>query len=404
MRNFQAFYHILSFAMVLSFAVLLQGCLGQGTGSESGTTVVAVPGAVANPLTTPAQTICNPLNSPTGSAANNGLIANMVWLDATMPPRNGQAPLPSVSDYFSIGNVVQSTLYFDRLYVPTRPFDLGFTTQDGTTVLNDQGQPMYEYFALHFESQLQLAETDPEGDYQMALLADDGAVLKVADGADPTVYRKLVDDDGTHATKMGCSNRTTSTVLHMTHTAKIPVMIDYYQGPRYHIALVVLWRPVPDGTDPNAPVDDPLCDQSGNYEFFNPDTGSTPQANFSNLEARGWRVLQNNNYAFPSQASNPCTTPANTLTVSNLNLTNITRTSVTMVWDTSIPSTSQVQYQNVSSGATFTTTLDPTLVTHHSVVITQNLVNNTVFNFSAISTSPDGQSVQSDIQAIRIPR
>jgi hypothetical protein len=114
--------------------------------------------------------------------------------------------------------------------------------------------------------------------------------------------------------------------------------------------------------------------------------------------------LQNNNYAFPAQASNPCTTPEDTLTVSNVNLINITRVSVTMVWDTSIPSTSQVSYRNVSTGVSYTTTLDQTLVTHHSVVISQNLVNNTIFGFSAISTSPNNQVVQSDELAIRIPR
>lgn len=404
MRNFQAFPRILSFIVVLGCAVLLTGC-PSGSGTESGTTVVDVPGGVTDPLTQPEQTICNPLNSPTGSGANNGIIANMVWLDATMPPRNGDPALPSVSDYFNIGNVVPSTLYFDRLYIPTRPFDLGFVTQDGQTILNDQGQPMYEYFALHLQSQLQLGETDPEGDYQMLMLADDGAVLKVADGADPSVYRTLVDDDGTHATKMACSNHTTSTVLHMTHDKKIPMMVDYYQGPRYHIALVVMWRPVPDGTDPDVPIDDPLCGVSGNDAFFDStQSPPAPQMNFSSLEARGWKVLQNNNYAFPAQASNPCTTPVNTLTTSAVTTSDTTRTSTVVKWTTSIPSTSQVQYRNVSTGAIYTTTLDSTLVTDHSVSISQNLVTNVIFGFTALSTSPDGQSVQSDEFSMKMPR
>jgi hypothetical protein len=255
---------------------------------------------------------------------------------------------------------------------------------------------MYEYFALHMESQLQLGPEDYEGDYQMAVLADDGAVLKVADGADPTAYRMLVDDDGTHPTKMGCSNRTTTTQLHMTRSSKIPMMLDYYQGPRYHIALVVMWRPVPDGTDPDVPIDDPLCDQSGNYEFFDPDNASAPQANFSALQARGWRVLQNSNYVFPAAATNPCVTPVNTLTVTAPVITTPTRTSVQVVWDSSIASTSQVQYRNISTGAVYTTAVDPTLVTHHIVTISSNLTNNTIFGFTAISTSPDGQNVQSD--------
>lgn len=70
-------------------------------------------------------------------------------------------------------------------------------------------------------------DSDPEGDYQIALLADDGAVLQASDtGAG---FTTLIDNDGTHPTKMACASRT----VHMSRDSRIPIKLDYYQGPRY---------------------------------------------------------------------------------------------------------------------------------------------------------------------------
>src|SRR5690606_23109728 len=86
-----------------------------------------------------------------------------------------------------------------------------------------------------------------------------------------------------------------------------PAKIEYYQGPRYHIALMVLWREWPEN-DPGFVANDPQCGTSGNDRFFNYNVvPSAPKANFNDLLSRGWKVLGAENYALPRAVSqNPC--------------------------------------------------------------------------------------------------
>ena len=398
LRNRQIF--IIFF--LLSLPLLLVSCLGDQSsqGAEAGTTVVnePTPGQPLSPLTPPERTICDPFNTNSPSAQDRGVVANMVWLDDTMPPRNGQPALAHTSDYFTIGNVVQSTLYFDRIFVPTRAFDLGFFTQDGQVVLNYLGQPMYEYFALHMEGQFQLGALDPAGDYQIAVLADDGAVLKVSDGNGG--YTTIVDNDGDHSTKMGCPTQT----VHMEKTTKLPFVLEYHQGPRYHIAVAVLWRPVPDGSDPSIPVADTQCGRQGNSMYWNSTVvPSQAQQPFYELLARGWKVLENENYYFPAQAINPCVPVEAPLAISSFQVVGVSRTSVTLNWLTNVDSDSQIEIRNVATGAIARTALDSTNVSNHTVVVS-GLSPNTLYAFKGISVSPGGQTAVSDERALRTLR
>lgn len=380
-------------------ALVLTGCLGQDSGSESGSTVVTEPTpGVQPPLTTPERTICDPFSTNSPTARDRGVIGNLVWLDQTMPPMNGQPAFTSVSQYLDVGNIVESTLYFDRLYVPTRAFDLGFMTQSGQQVLNYLGQPMYEYFALRLESQLQLAANEAPGRYQVAVLSDDGARLKVADGAGN--YTTLVNNDGDHATRMACSVQT----ITLDRNSKIPMVLEYYQGPRYHIALTVMWRPLPDGTNADIPVNDPLCGASGNDKFFNSNVvPSAPKAPFYELLARNWKVLENENYYFPEQASNPCTEDEGSLAITQFTAVASSRTSVDLAWLTNIGSTSQIEVRAVATGVVTLHTEDPALTSSHAKSIT-GLSPNTIYAFRAISRTPGGQVAYSDERAVRTPR
>ncbi len=397
-RNFQKLPLTISLLLLSS---LLTACPASEPtqSSEAGTNLVNQPTPVLDPLTTPERTICDPFSTHSPSAQDRGVVANMVWLDQTMPPQNGQPSLAHVSDYLAIGNAIQSTLYFDRIYVPTRAFDLGFTTLTGQPILNYLGQPMYEYFALHMEGQFQLAPSEAPGLYQLALLADDGAVLKVSDGQGG--YTTIVDNDGNHPTRMACSVQT----VNMQRDTKLPFIVDYYQGPRFHIAMVAMWRHLPDGSNPDIPVIDPRCGQSGNSLFWNStQTPSVPQTAFFEVLSRGWKVLENENYFFPAQASNPCAAPAEaSLSISGFQVTAVSRTSVTVHWTTSIAATTQLIYQVVSGGAALTSALDSNLSTTHSVVLT-GLTANTLYSLQGKSTTGNGQIALSDPAAVRTSR
>lgn len=380
-------------ALTLSLSLLfsLSACLTSGSGNEGGTDVIANPEDVPPPpLTSPERTVCDPFN--VGSTARDrGLVGNLLYLNDDLPRYT------NVSDYMNNATPIQSTLYFDKLFVPTRAFDLGFYTQEGTLVVNQNDEAIYEYFALRLETQLMLGRNQPSGWYEMAVLADDGARLsqKNPDGSLTTI----VDNDGTHSTRMGCSSK----AVYLDQSSKIPVVIEYYQGPRYHIALSLLWRPLPDGADPNAPAIDAECGRSGNSRYFDStQVPSAPTTVYYDMLTRGWKPLDNENFYFPEQASNPCAVE-DPLLITNFAITSTTRTAVTVSWVTSLPSTSQAEVKNVTSGAVITSTLDTTPTTSHSVTIT-GLSPNTLYSVKGLSTVTGGQATMSSESAFRTAR
>lgn len=372
--------------LLVSVATTL-GCdpLDQDSGSESGTNVVEVPSTVLPPLTTPDRTICDPFNTSSPSARDRGLIANMTYLSPEMPHYN------HVHDYIDYGNIIESTLYFDRMYVPTRKFDLGFTTQSGQLILNTSGQAMYEYFGLRIESQLQLASNEPEGDYQLAILSDDGAVFswKNSDGSET----EFINNDGDHPTRMACASQP----VHIKPGDKLPFILEYYQGPRYHISLVVMWRPW-------SATAETECGQSGNSRYFDYNVvPSAPKPLFYEMLARGWKVLENENYYFPAQASNPCVPEEAPLSISSFSILSSTRNSVTATWTSNIDSYDQLEVRNITTGVITRSTVSTTASTAHTVTVT-GLTPNTLYAVTGISTTDGGQVARSDERALRTPR
>ena len=379
--------------LVLIGTLLLTGCLDQGSGSEDDTQVVAEPGEVTpplDPLTPPERTVCDPFNSG-ASAQDRGLVGHLLYL------KDDQPRYREVQEYIDNGHPVQSTIYFDKIHVPTRAFDLGFYTQDGTLVTNHNDEPIYEYFALRLESQLMLAANENPGWYQMAVLSDDGAVLDLKDSNNN--IETLIDNDGFTPTRMGCATRS----IYLDKNTKQDMILSYFQGPRYHIAMMMMWRPLPEGVDPNDPVGDVECGQRGNSRYFDStQVPSEPQMKYYELLARGWKPLTNENFYFPEQALNPCAAEDPLLLV-NFSIDSVTRTDVTVSWSTSIPSTSQIEVKNVVTGAVMSSALDSTLKLNHSVSFT-GLSSNTLYSVKAISETSGGQRAESAESAFRTPR
>lgn len=379
-----------AFIILALIALTISGCLTSGSGAEGGTDVVVNPDTVPSPLTPPERTVCDPFNAGI-SSRDRGLIGNLVYLTDDQPR------FTSAHDYITNGVPVQSTLYFDKLFIPTRAWDFGFFTQDGTLVLNQNNQPLYEYFGLRLESQLQLAAGEAPGWYQLAVLSDDGSTVSIKDGEG--VLTPLISNDGNHPTRMGCAMKS----VHLDAGQKLPTVIEYYQGPRYHISMVLMWRPLPDGADPNDVVSDVECGRSGNGRYFDSTkVPSAPTATYYDLLTRGWKPLENDNYYFPEQASNPCAAQ-DPLLITNFSIDNSTRTSVTVSWVTNQPSTTKASIKNVATGIVTETPEDLGLTTSHTVTVT-GLTANTLYAVRGISSVPSVQTVSSDERAFRTPR
>ena len=284
---------ILFSALSQFLALSLSGCLAT-TVEEGETLIEAVPDQeLPPPGTEPVGgTVCNPFGG--GSAGRDqGLKGELFYLPPNLPKYQ------NVSSYIENGTRVDATLYFDQVNVPTRPFDAGFITTAGEVMQTPTGDTLYEWFGIRFQSKIRLTNQDLAGKYQFALLADDGAVMleKLADGT----TRTIVNNDGEHATKFKVATQP----ITLDHNGELPIEVRYYQGPRMHIAAMVLWREWPEA--PNA-YKDPLDGASGNDKFFNSGVSpSQPLAAYQDLLARGWRPVPAANFFLPSEVpANPC--------------------------------------------------------------------------------------------------
>jgi hypothetical protein len=324
------------------------------------------------------KTVCDPLGS--GSGATNsaisdptqGLQASLFYLTANQPRYH------DVESMIANGHPSHESLFFADLNVPTRLFSAGFPLQSGGSIKDDSGQELIEYFALRMEGVLHLAPDEAEGDYQVGMLSDDGTVWSLASTEEADNFTVLLNNDGDHPTKMGCGP-----IIHMTRWTTLRMRVDYYQGPRYHIALVPLWRNVNTGS-----ATEPLCGQSGNSLFFDSYNNSAPTPAYQQLLARGWHPLATGNYTVPTSAGyNPCT-QGTAPVISAVAVSNISGGSLTVTWQTDIPATDQVLVENLGTSMQSLTVSDNVLRTTHSVQV-DGLVAGNQYSLQAVSISQD---------------
>jgi len=108
-----------------------------------------------------------------------------------------------------------TTACMDSFQIPNRAWSDGFP-----------GHPeLIEWFALRASSHFTVASS---GKYYFKLNSDDGAKLYI-DG------QLVVDNDGQHAQKAVTGSITLSAGEH-------ELVMEYFQGPRYHIALELFWK------------------------------------------------------------------------------------------------------------------------------------------------------------------
>lgn len=322
--------------------------------------------------------VCDPMGTPGNPGPGDGLIASLFYLESNQPKYT------QVSDYMEFGTKSTQKLFFSQLNVPTRVFDQGFPSQTGSLLQNDQNEDLIEHFGLRFRSVLTLAPSDEEGDYELALLSDDGAVLKIMNSEGE--FETVVDNDKVHPTRMGCGD-----VVTFNKATEFDVEIDYYQGPRYHISLIPMWRKV----DANTPAE-VECGKQGNSRYFDFNNNSQPKQKYLDMLARGWKPIAAENWHLPPMAiTNPCVQGTDPK-ISNFQIQDIGGGFVSATWETDIPATSQVRVVD-PQGQERVTQSDNVLRTSHSVRIP--IVYNQVYDFQGISISADmGKSLSRVIQ------
>ncbi len=238
----------------------------------------------------PAPVICDPFAVGNTISPIAGLKGSIYYLDSS------QTRYTRSQDYIDNGHRVPADLFLSQVNVPTRSFTEGFTTTDGSTLKNEADETLFEYFALSLKTKFKLGAGDEPGNYEIGLMSDDGSTVLFDQGRG---FETFLEHEGDHSTKMKCSGKTIS----MTPQSRLPAAITYYQGPRTHIAMVLMWRRVEAGTTP----DTVECDKSGNEYFFAPDANgsSVPQDPYKRLLAAGWKPMKADNFELVA-GSNKC--------------------------------------------------------------------------------------------------
>lgn len=332
------------------------------------------------------KTVCDPWQNDPDPRSNFGLIAQLFTISSNDPEQT------SVKTRIEKGRMVDQNLFFSQLNVPTRKFELGFINDAGEAIRGKDNNVLDEYFALRFKSVVKLAADQEPGLYEFAILSDDGSLLRVRE--DDGVWRTNVNNDGDHPTRLGCA----ANPYQFDRDTERMIEVDYYQGPRYHISMILLMRKVTGSLSK-----DPSCGLTGNDTWFDYNKNSKPKKAYTDLLARGWRPLTKENFSLPNQAVfNPCKEGV-IPNISNFRVAEAMSNGFLVAWETDIPATSQVVVTDVKTGEKTVTTSDNALRTSHSVIV-RDLKAATEYALQAVSISDTyGKGMTAAIRATTEP-
>ncbi len=257
------------------------------------------------PSVPPVVAVCDPLNE--NSDSSKMAIQGELYYRTEKPvvrPNGALVSFDKVDDYIDFGKKVEGTMVFlNQVYTLTRMFDRGFESSTGQVLMNEKKEKLIEYFALKLESRIKLDANEEEGLYQLALLSDDGSILEVNSG---NGYEISVQNDKNHPTRLTCGS-----IVQMKKGRSLPMKLKYYQGPKFHIALTLLWRKV---DQRNLSSKSDLCngaeiERTGNDMWADVTKyPSTASAKFNQLisKEQGWKVLAPANFSPVSNLNQAC--------------------------------------------------------------------------------------------------
>jgi hypothetical protein len=210
-----------------------------------------------------------------------------------------------LASFATSGITVTNNVFFSQVDVPSQSFTDGFPAENGQPLTDNSGNVLNQYFSLNFNSQIVLGPNDAPGNYQFLTLSDDGSIFSIDSSSG--VMTPIIREDGEHATMVGCSASTVA----MKAGVPVKMNLQYFQGPKVTIAMVLMWRLVPAGGSLNPPECTNNSSNPGgdNYYFNENVTPSAPLAPYEAIVNDGWHVLGPQNFVLPSTtATNPCVT------------------------------------------------------------------------------------------------
>lgn len=188
-----------------------------------------------DPMPSQPKIVCDPFDKEVSKdfSESNGIKGQLFY------PK-GQS-LRTLDSYFKEEYRVNAELFFTSINVPTRAFDTGFIATDDSILQDENGNKLFEWFAIQFNGHIHLSDEEEEGYYQFASLSDDGIQFnidnKFGNSDDLDLLYKYNDIT---ATRITCAKR----LIYFTKEDKRRFELKYFQGPRMHIANVLMWRKI----------------------------------------------------------------------------------------------------------------------------------------------------------------
>jgi len=125
----------------------------------------------------------------------------------------GTSKLPDFTELHPVGKI-----YTKSLNIPERPFDSGFPNVTSR----------FEWFAISYNGTINITAAKA-GQYSFLLTSDDGSRLIIDNNI-------VIDNDGTHPTTTKPGSVFLNPGVHL-------MRIDYFQGPRLYVALILWVKP-----------------------------------------------------------------------------------------------------------------------------------------------------------------
>ena len=252
--------------------------------------------------------VCSPFGSNDVPTARSGLKVELRYFDKNNPLDVDSRNKILAVNYFKDNDTrfvkAPEAIFLSDVNVPSRRFDTGFQNSKGSLLKDNQGSDLIEYFALKMESELKLAPNDLPGYYELATISDDGAVIQLMQNG---VWSTVINNDGQHATRMGC----TTQKVYLNAQSRIPLRIFYNQGPRLTIANVLLFNyrgdiPTTAASVPSDAAAHSYCGKESVNQFWDPEDSSRPKLWIQEVFNGGWQILKPDNFQLTDNQVNPC--------------------------------------------------------------------------------------------------
>ncbi len=191
---------------------------------------------------------CSPLNDGGKSATNSGIIGEVRVIHA--PNKNEKSLRGNLLNYLNpeTSEKLPIKVFMSTIDVPERKFDKGFKTST-QTILAHEGRDLLEWFNVNLTSDIKLTAPEEEGMYEFMIISDDGSIFSIEEVDGEMKRENLLYSPKMHAPKAICHNpksgKYKDALVSLKYGKRYRIKLNYFQGPRWRIALQLYWRKIP---------------------------------------------------------------------------------------------------------------------------------------------------------------